>query len=106
MSDLRDRIAKLIDAAGPGHVWVPADFAPLGNRGVIDKTLQRMAAQRDLRRIDRGLAQGFNVLPAWMQAYLRTVPGFDAALTARSSLSPDRKSPLSTTESPPKPKRG
>ena len=237
MSDLRDRIAKLIDTAEPGQVWVPADFAPLGNRGVIDKTLQRMAAQRDLRRIDRGLydrpaiskltkrptmpdyravlnalarrdqsrllvdgitaandlgltdavparvtiytdarrrsiqlgkliiefklaapsrlywaghpamrvvqalhwlqdmlpadetritktlarvlgdsqhgnairadlAQGFNVLPAWMQAYLRTVPGFDAALTARSSLSPDRKSRLTTTKSPPRPKRG
>ncbi len=235
MSELRDRIAKLIDTAGPGHVWVPADFAPLGNRGVIDKTLQRMVAQGVLRRIDRGLydqpainkltkrpavpdyrvvvdalarrgqsrllvdgmtaandlgltdavparvtiytdarrrsiqlgkliiefkmaapsrlywagrpamrvvqalhwlqdmlptdqaritktltrilgdgqhggairddlVQGFSVLPAWMQAYLRTVPGFDAALTTRSNLSPDRKMPLATTESPPKPK--
>ena len=27
MSDLNDLITKLIDAAGPGHVWVPADFA-------------------------------------------------------------------------------
>ena len=55
MSDLSDRITKLIDAVGPGHVWVPADFASLGNRDVIDKTLQRMVAQGDLRRIDRGL---------------------------------------------------
>ena len=55
MSDLSDRITKLIDAAGPGHAWVPADFASLGNRDVIDKTLQRMVAQDGLRRIDRGL---------------------------------------------------
>ena len=55
MSDLSDRITKLIDAAGPGHVWVPADFASLGNRGVIDKTLQRLVAQGGLRRIDRGV---------------------------------------------------
>ena len=55
MSDTRDRITTLIDATGPGHVWVPADFASLGNRDVIDKTLQRMVANGDLRRIDRGL---------------------------------------------------
>ena len=55
MSDTSDRISTLIDAAGPGHVWVPADFATLGSRDVIDKTLQRMVARGDLRRIDRGL---------------------------------------------------
>ena len=55
MSDISDRISTLIDAAGPGHVWVPADFATLGSRDVIDKTLQRMVARGDLRRIDRGL---------------------------------------------------
>jgi Family of unknown function (DUF6088) len=55
MSDLSTRISSLIDAALPGRVWVPADFAPLGGRDVIDKTLQRMAASGQLRRIDRGL---------------------------------------------------
>jgi Family of unknown function (DUF6088) len=55
MSDIRDRISTLIDAAGPSHVWVPTDFATLGSRDVIDKTLQRMVASGDLRRIDRGL---------------------------------------------------
>ena len=54
MSDIRDRITTLIDA-GPSHVWVPADFSRLGNRDAIDKTLQRMVAHGDLRRIDRGL---------------------------------------------------
>ena len=55
MSDISDRISTLIDAAGPGHVWVPTDFATLGSRDAIDKTLQRMVARGDLRRIDRGL---------------------------------------------------
>jgi hypothetical protein len=54
MSDTTDQISALIDA-GPGQVWVPADFASLGNRSVIDKTLQRMVARGELRRIDRGL---------------------------------------------------
>ncbi|OYT91816.1 MAG: hypothetical protein CFE43_11195 [Burkholderiales bacterium PBB3] len=55
MSDLKSTMAKQIDAAGPGQVWVPTDFAQLGNRDAIDKTLQRMVQAGDLRRIDRGL---------------------------------------------------
>jgi hypothetical protein len=55
VSDIKSRISALIDAAGPGHVWVPTDFAQLGNRDAIDKTLQRMVQAGDLRRIDRGL---------------------------------------------------
>ena len=55
MSDLKSSILAQIDAAGPEHVWVPADFAQLGNRNAIDKTLQRMALGGELRRIDRGL---------------------------------------------------
>jgi len=55
VSDTATRISSLIDATGPGHVWVPADFAQLGSRDVIDKTLQRMVHAGLLRRIDRGL---------------------------------------------------
>jgi len=55
MSDLKSTIAAQIDAIGPGYVWVPTDFAQLGNRDAIDKTLQRMVQAGDLRRIDRGL---------------------------------------------------
>ena len=55
MSDLKSSISSLIGAAGPGHVWVPTDFAQLGNRAAIDKTLQRMVQAGELRRIDRGL---------------------------------------------------
>ncbi len=50
-----DQISALINAAGPGRVWAPADFAQFGNRDAIDKTLQRMVARGGLRRIDRGL---------------------------------------------------
>lgn len=46
---------SFINSAGPGFVWVPADFAHLGSRDVIDKTLQRLVARGTLRRIDRGL---------------------------------------------------
>lgn len=53
VSNTSDQIAALIDA-GPGQVWVPADFASLDSRDVIDKTLQRMVARGELRRIDRG----------------------------------------------------
>ncbi len=55
MPNLKSNIMAQIDAAGPGHVWVPTDFAQLGNRDAIDKTLQRMALAGKLRRIDRGL---------------------------------------------------
>ena len=55
MTDLKSNIAAQINAADPGQVWVPTDFARLGSRDVIDKTLQRMVQAGDLRRIDRGL---------------------------------------------------
>lgn len=55
MSDIKSAISSQINAAGPGHVWVPTDFAHLGNRNAIDKTLQRMVLAGDLRRVDRGL---------------------------------------------------
>ncbi|WP_454727120.1 MULTISPECIES: DUF6088 family protein [Cupriavidus] len=55
MSALKSRISTSIDAAMRGQVWVPSDFADLGNRDAIDKVLQRMVAAGELRRIDRGL---------------------------------------------------
>jgi Family of unknown function (DUF6088) len=55
MPDLKSIIAARINAIGPGQVWVPTDFAQLGNRDAIDKALQRMVLAGDLRRIDRGL---------------------------------------------------
>lgn len=53
-ADLRSRLLDRI-ASGPDEVWTPGDFADLGGRAAIDKTLQRLAASGELRRIDRGL---------------------------------------------------
>ncbi len=53
-TSLRSRILDRV-AADPDEVWVPGDFADLGNRAAVDKTLQRLVAAGDLRRIDRGL---------------------------------------------------
>jgi len=50
-----DQIADQIQAAGPGRVWMPADFAALGTRDAVDKAMQRLVARKTLRRIDRGL---------------------------------------------------
>jgi Family of unknown function (DUF6088) len=55
MSNLTPIIAARINAIGSGQVWVPTDFAQLGNRDAIDKALQRMVLAGELRRIDRGL---------------------------------------------------
>lgn len=41
--------------ATPAEVWTPSDFADLASRSAIDKTLQRLVAAGELRRIDRGL---------------------------------------------------
>lgn len=55
MPDLKSDIAALIEAAGPGRVWTPTDFAHLGSRDAIDKALQRMVQAGELRRVARGL---------------------------------------------------
>jgi hypothetical protein len=49
-SQLLTRIASKSD-----EVWTPSDFADLGSRATVDKTLQRLTAAGELRRIDRGL---------------------------------------------------
>lgn len=53
-SELRRRILASV-ASSPDTVWTPADFAHLGSRAAVDKTLQRLVASGALRRIDRGL---------------------------------------------------
>ena len=55
VNDLKTLIHARLAAAGPRAVWTPADFLDLGGRDAVDKTLQRLAASGDLRRIDRGL---------------------------------------------------
>jgi hypothetical protein len=53
-TDLRSRLLARI-ASKPDEVWTPGDFADLGGRAAVDKTLQRLTTTGDLRRIDRGL---------------------------------------------------
>ena len=53
-TDLRSRLLARIECT-PDEVWTPGDFADLGSRAAVDKTLQRLAAAGELRRIDRGL---------------------------------------------------
>jgi hypothetical protein len=51
---LKARILARIQST-PDSVWTPADFADMGGRAAVDKTLQRLVASGGLRRIDRGL---------------------------------------------------
>lgn len=48
---------RILDRVGPpgARVFTPVDFLDLGGRAAIDKALQRLVADGDLRRIDRGL---------------------------------------------------
>ena len=46
-TDLRSRLLARV-ADSPDEVWTPGDFADLGSRAAVDKTLQRLAAAGDL----------------------------------------------------------
>lgn len=52
---IKSLVAQRINDAPFDAVWTPVDFLDLGSRGAVDKTLQRMVASGDLRRVDRGL---------------------------------------------------
>lgn len=52
---LHGQILSAITTGQAGYVWTPPDFARLGSRDAIDKTLQRLVGAGELRRIDRGL---------------------------------------------------
>lgn len=55
MQDLKQTVAGRIAEAPTGQVWTPVDFLDLGSRAAVDKVLQRLVQQAQLRRIDRGL---------------------------------------------------
>src|SRR5216684_2184066 len=52
--DLRTKILKRVESK-QDWVWTPTDFVDLAGRTAVDKALQRLAAAKELRRIDRGL---------------------------------------------------
>ena len=53
-TDLKRQILDRIDGQ-TAAVWTPIDFLDLGARAAVDKALQRLAADGDIRRLDRGL---------------------------------------------------
>jgi hypothetical protein len=55
MADFRQTVMARIAKAPSGHVWTPVDFLDLGSRAAVDKALQRLVQQGQLRRIGRGL---------------------------------------------------
>jgi hypothetical protein len=54
-TDLKARILDRMRRHSLIRVWTPNDFLNLGSRAGVDKALQRLAADRKIRRIDRGL---------------------------------------------------
>jgi hypothetical protein len=54
-NSISSRVIQRISQAPASAVWTPGDFYDLGGRDPINKTLQRMATNNTLRRIDRGL---------------------------------------------------
>jgi hypothetical protein len=52
--DLKARIAARVNAE-PARVWTAVDFADLGPRAAIDKSLQRLTGEANLSRVCRGL---------------------------------------------------
>lgn len=53
-TDLKRQILSRIDTE-TAAVWTPVDFLDLGARAAVDKALQRLVADGDIRRLDRGL---------------------------------------------------
>lgn len=49
------RVFQQINLGPASSVWTPSDFYSLGSPDAINKALQRMVANKKLRRIDRGL---------------------------------------------------
>ena len=74
---IKSQILQRIRQAPADKVWTPVDFLDLGSRDAVDKTLQRMVASNDLRRIDRGL---------YDQPRVNTLTGQPAAPDYRSVI--------------------
>lgn len=55
MQPIENRIRSRIYGTGRGCAFSQADFADLGTRAAIDKSLQRLAAKGTVRRVMRGI---------------------------------------------------
>jgi len=74
---IKSQVMQRISQAPAAKVWTPVDFLDLGSRDAVDKTLQRMVASNELRRIDRGL---------YDQPRVNTLTGQPAAPDYRSVI--------------------
>jgi Family of unknown function (DUF6088) len=54
-NSIETRISHHVKRCALGTVFVPDTFAEFGSRAAIDKALQRLVAEGDLRRLSRGL---------------------------------------------------
>jgi hypothetical protein len=79
MSDISDSILSTVKTAGTGPVWVQTDFAHLGPRDVLDKTLQRFVTRGALRCVDRGL---YNLPAINRLTRRRTAPDYRVVIDA------------------------
>jgi len=52
---IESRIVAAIHGRGRGSVFVPADFLDIGSREAVDVALHRLARQRTIRRLARGV---------------------------------------------------
>jgi hypothetical protein len=78
-TDLKARISDRIATDRDTSVWTPVDFLDLGPRDAVDKTLQRLLASGDLRRIDRGLYDRPRINPLTRKS---VVPDYRAVIEA------------------------
>lgn len=53
--NIKQHLIKRIQENTHICIWSPVDFLDLGNRNIVDKTLQRLVKTNELQRIDRGL---------------------------------------------------
>lgn len=76
-----DLISLVLDrtAAQPAQVWTPVDFLDLGPRAAVDKALQRLAHDKRIARLDRGLYYMPRANPLTGRA---TVPDHNAVIDA------------------------
>ncbi len=61
------------------RIWTPADFLDLGSRDSVDKTLQRLAHSRRIRRIQRGLYDKPRINPL---THKTTIPDYRQVIDA------------------------
>lgn len=80
-NSISSRVMQRICKGTPSSVWTPSDFYDLGGRDAINKTLQRMANNNILRRIDRGLYDQPRINPLTNKL---TVPDYRMVIDAIS----------------------